>query len=161
VDGGTHKAIARGLCPTHYQFARRHGGWRGRGAGRARKAPSTDQNGNRNRDDYDERFCALFLAELELRGSPHFPQSQWFGALARADDDHSVAIPFCPQSTSTVSLALEESNRARTELLLRESEARLRESEGRFSTGTMRLYVGWGWIVGKSSATTHRSWKYG
>jgi PAS domain S-box-containing protein len=33
-----------------------------------------------------------------------------------------------------VSLALEESNRARSELLLRESEARLRESEERFST---------------------------
>jgi hypothetical protein len=56
--------------------------------------------------------------------------------------NHSVATPFCPQSTSTVSLALEESNRARSELLLREREARLRESEGRFSTGTMRLYVG-------------------
>ena len=33
-----------------------------------------------------------------------------------------------------MSLALEESNRARSELLLRESEARLRESEERFST---------------------------
>jgi PAS domain-containing protein len=42
--------------------------------------------------------------------------------------------PFCHQSTSTVSLALEESNRARLELLLRESEARPRESEERFST---------------------------
>ena len=43
-------------------------------------------------------------------------------------------IDFVSTLGATVSLALEESNRARSELLLRESEARLRESEERFST---------------------------
>src|SRR4029077_10343756 len=43
-------------------------------------------------------------------------------------------IDFVSTLAATVSLALEESNRARSELLLRESEARLRESEERFST---------------------------
>jgi PAS domain S-box-containing protein len=43
-------------------------------------------------------------------------------------------IDFVSTLGATVSLALEESNRARSEQLLRESEARLRESEERFST---------------------------
>jgi PAS domain S-box-containing protein len=43
-------------------------------------------------------------------------------------------IDFVSTLGATVSLALGESNRARSELLLRESEARLRESEERFST---------------------------
>lgn len=43
-------------------------------------------------------------------------------------------IDFVSTLGATVSLALEESNRARSEQLLRESEARLRESEDRFST---------------------------
>jgi PAS domain S-box-containing protein len=43
-------------------------------------------------------------------------------------------IDFVSALASIVSLALEESNRARAEHLLRESEARLRESEARFST---------------------------
>jgi len=43
-------------------------------------------------------------------------------------------IDFVSALASMVSLALEESNRARSEHLLRESEARLRESEARFST---------------------------
>ena len=43
-------------------------------------------------------------------------------------------IHFVAALAAMVSLALEESNRARSELLLRESEARLRESEARFST---------------------------
>ena len=42
-------------------------------------------------------------------------------------------IDFVTALASMVSLALEESNRARSEQLLRESEARLRESEERFS----------------------------
>ena len=42
-------------------------------------------------------------------------------------------IDFVSSLGATVSLALEESNRARSEQLLRESEARLRESEERFS----------------------------
>ena len=42
-------------------------------------------------------------------------------------------IDFVSTLGATVSLALEESNRARSEQLLRESEARLRESEQRFS----------------------------
>jgi PAS domain S-box-containing protein len=43
-------------------------------------------------------------------------------------------IDFVTALASMVSLALEESNRARSEQLLRKSEARLRESEERFST---------------------------
>ena len=43
-------------------------------------------------------------------------------------------IDFVSALASMVSLALEESNRARSEHLLRVSEARLRESEARFST---------------------------
>jgi PAS domain S-box-containing protein len=43
-------------------------------------------------------------------------------------------IDFVSTLGATVSLALEESSRALSELLLRESEARLRESEERFST---------------------------
>jgi PAS domain S-box-containing protein len=43
-------------------------------------------------------------------------------------------IDFASTLGATVSLALEESNRAHSELLLRKSEARLRESEERFST---------------------------
>ena len=43
-------------------------------------------------------------------------------------------IDFVSTLGATVSLALQESNRARSEQLLRESEARLRESEERFST---------------------------
>jgi GAF domain-containing protein len=42
-------------------------------------------------------------------------------------------IGFVSTLAATVSHALEESNRARSEQLLRESEARLRESEERFS----------------------------
>ena len=61
VPGCTCKVIARGLCATHHQFARRHGGWEEESAG---------QNGNRNLNGYDERFTGLFLNELELRGSP-------------------------------------------------------------------------------------------
>ena len=43
-------------------------------------------------------------------------------------------IDYVTALASMVSLALEESNRAHSEQLLREGEARLRESEGRFST---------------------------
>jgi PAS domain S-box-containing protein len=43
-------------------------------------------------------------------------------------------IDFVTALAAIVSLALQESNRARSEQLLRESEARLRESEERFST---------------------------
>ena len=46
----------------------------------------------------------------------------------------SEEIDFVSALAAIVSLALEESNRARAEHLLRESEARLRESEARFST---------------------------
>jgi hypothetical protein len=91
VPGCTHKAIARNLCATHCQYARRHGGWRGRGA-----PENPGQNGDRNYDGYDERFTGLFLDELELRGSPRYPDSPWFTALARADNEWQRLGPLKP-----------------------------------------------------------------
>jgi PAS domain S-box-containing protein len=54
--------------------------------------------------------------------------------IGPARDWSAEEIDFVSALASMVSLALEESNRARSEQLLRESEARLRESEARFST---------------------------
>jgi PAS domain S-box-containing protein len=54
--------------------------------------------------------------------------------IGPARDWSAEEIDFVSALASMVSLALEESNRARSENLLRESEARLRESERRFST---------------------------
>jgi PAS domain S-box-containing protein len=54
--------------------------------------------------------------------------------IGPARDWSAEEIDFASALASMVSLALEESNRARSEHLLRESEARLRESEARFST---------------------------
>jgi PAS domain S-box-containing protein len=55
------------------------------------------------------------------------------GHIGPAREWTTEEIDFVTALASMVSLAVEESNRARSELLLRESEARLRESEERFS----------------------------
>jgi hypothetical protein len=65
----------------------RHGGW---------PDESPGQNGNRNHDCYDQRFTGLFLDELELRGSPRYPDGPWFTALARADYEFKCLGPFKP-----------------------------------------------------------------
>jgi PAS domain S-box-containing protein len=54
--------------------------------------------------------------------------------IGPARDWTAEEIDFVTALASMVSLALEESNRARSEKLLRESEARLRDSEERFSS---------------------------
>jgi hypothetical protein len=36
---------------------------------------------------YDRRFVGLFLGELEMRGSPKYPEGSWFTALTRSDFD--------------------------------------------------------------------------
>jgi hypothetical protein len=73
------------LCDTHYHYAYRHGGW-----------PEPQQNAASSNGGYDLRFCGLFLDELELRGSPRYPQSPWFTALARADDEWRRLGPLKP-----------------------------------------------------------------
>jgi hypothetical protein len=92
VPGCTGKAASRGLCDRHYRVARRHGGFYAPAKrGPPQKAPSAadqPQNSDGNHDGYDERFCGLFLDELELRGSPRYPQGPWFTALYRADDEY-------------------------------------------------------------------------
>jgi hypothetical protein len=74
--------VARGLCATHYQAARRHRilpeftrWYTGQG----------QQKGDRNHDSYDERFTSLFLHELQVRNSPRYPDNRWFAALNQAD----------------------------------------------------------------------------
>ena len=42
--------------------------------------PSPSHNG------YDRRFIGAFLAELQLRNHPHFPERRWFTALRRASE---------------------------------------------------------------------------
>jgi hypothetical protein len=96
VPGCTRKALARGLCSTHHQFARRHGVLHRHGYARSSPSAGGQQNGNRNHDGYDERFCGLFLDELELRGSPRYPDSTWFTALWRADDEYRRLGPLKP-----------------------------------------------------------------
>jgi hypothetical protein len=54
------------------------------------------QDGDHSHDGYDERFCGLFLDELGLRGSPHYPQGPWFTALCRADDEYQRLGPLKP-----------------------------------------------------------------
>jgi hypothetical protein len=64
-----------------------NGGWR---------EESPGQNGNRNHNCYDARFCGLFLDELELRGRPRYPDRRWFIALSRADDEFKSLGPLKP-----------------------------------------------------------------
>jgi hypothetical protein len=103
----TNKAAARSLCWRHYQYARRHGGFQaGHRGGEAqiqsRNGAAPRQNGSGN-GAYDERFCGLFLSELELRGSPLYPQAPWFTALTRADDEYRRLGPLRPAIGATYS----------------------------------------------------------
>ncbi|MBV8351444.1 MAG: GAF domain-containing protein [Verrucomicrobia bacterium] len=83
-----------------------------------------------------------YLKPLGISSLLHTPvciRGEVAGVLCHEDRDparhwSAEEIDFVSTLGATVSLALEESNRARSELLLRESEARLRESEERFST---------------------------
>ena len=45
---------------------------------------------------YDRRFAGLFLGELEMRGSPHYPDCRWFTALRRADYEYQRIGPLKP-----------------------------------------------------------------
>ena len=77
-------------------------------------------------------ICSLLHTPVWIRG-------EVVGVLCHEDIGparhwSAEEIDFVSTLGATVSLALEESKRARSELLLRESEARLRESEERFST---------------------------
>jgi hypothetical protein len=85
TPGCTKKALARGLCATHYEYVRRHGGLHYH---QYALEPPRQQNSEGNSGGYDERFTGLFLDELELRGSPRYPQPPWFTALSRADDEY-------------------------------------------------------------------------
>jgi PAS domain S-box-containing protein len=89
--------------------------------------------------------CGLAEKYLKLHGissllhTPVWMRGNVVGVLCHEDRGAArhwsgEEIDFVSTLGATVSLALEESNRARSELLLRESEARLRESEERFST---------------------------
>jgi PAS domain S-box-containing protein len=83
-----------------------------------------------------------YLKPLGIAALLHIPvwiRGEMVGVLCHEDRGSArhwsaEEIDFVSTLGATVSLALEESNRARSELLLRESEARLRESEERFST---------------------------
>jgi hypothetical protein len=45
---------------------------------------------------YDQRFVSLFLNQLELCGSPHYPDGRWHRALHRADVEYQDLRPLKP-----------------------------------------------------------------
>jgi PAS domain S-box-containing protein len=83
--------------------------------------------------------CLKPLGISSLLDAPVWECGEGVGLLRHehigpARDWSPEEVDFVSALASMVSLALEESNRARSEHLLRVSEARLRESEARFST---------------------------
>jgi hypothetical protein len=47
------------------------------GAERERRVTEWRSDAIPSHNGYDRHFCGLFSSELELRGSPHYPQINW------------------------------------------------------------------------------------
>jgi PAS domain-containing protein len=108
-------------------------GWRGSATGSWTKRKRSDQS--RRPDSRTVTWNGSTLPGPIQKGDEG-PRVQPSDRVphGRIETSRATLIDFVTALASMVSLALEESNRAHSEQLLRESEARSRESEERFST---------------------------